>query len=82
MQVLMSFGIGCRTAPITPARRCSMPRRLLSRRECCRIGLDDRDGVTEFAPKTRGHGVPEVMDAIYYGKSVIRPAIAAIKALA
>ncbi|MGA7121733.1 MAG: chloride channel protein, partial [Polyangiaceae bacterium] len=38
--------------------------------------------VKNFAPEAKGHGVPEVMDAIYYGKSIIRPAVAAIKALA
>ena len=35
-----------------------------------------------FAPEAKGHGVPEVMDAIYYKKSVIRPVVAAIKAVA
>ncbi|HEX4667937.1 MAG TPA: hypothetical protein VH207_15200, partial [Chthoniobacterales bacterium] len=29
--------------------------------------------VQTFAPEARGHGVPEVMDAIYYNKSIIRP---------
>ena len=29
--------------------------------------------VTDFAPEARGHGVPEVMDAIYYRSGVIRP---------
>jgi len=29
--------------------------------------------VTKFAPEARGHGVPEVMDAIYYGEGRIRP---------
>lgn len=38
--------------------------------------------VKNFAPEAKGHGVPEVMDAIYYGKSVIRPVVAAIKSLA
>ena len=38
--------------------------------------------VKNFAPEAKEHGVPEVMDAIYYGKSIIRPAVAAIKALA
>jgi CIC family chloride channel protein len=38
--------------------------------------------VQTFAPEARGHGVPEVMDAIYYKKSVIRPVVAAVKALA
>jgi CIC family chloride channel protein len=38
--------------------------------------------VKNFAPEAKGHGVPEVMDAIYYGKSIIRPVVAAIKSLA
>ncbi len=38
--------------------------------------------VQTFAPEARGHGVPEVMDAIYYNKSVIRPIVAVIKSLA
>jgi CIC family chloride channel protein len=38
--------------------------------------------VTRFAPEAKGHGVPEVMDAIYYAKGVIRPVVAAIKSLA
>jgi CIC family chloride channel protein len=38
--------------------------------------------VRTFAPEARGHGVPEVMDAIYYNKSVIRPVVAVIKSLA
>ena len=38
--------------------------------------------VTKFAPETRGHGVPEVMDAIFYHEGRIRPAVAAIKSLA
>ncbi|MEO7035090.1 MAG: chloride channel protein [Polyangiaceae bacterium] len=38
--------------------------------------------VNNFAPEARGHGVPEVMDAIYYKKGVIRPIVAAIKSLA
>ena len=38
--------------------------------------------VEHFAPEARGHGVPEVMDAIYYKKGVIRPVVAAVKALA
>lgn len=38
--------------------------------------------VQRFAPEAVGHGVPEVMDAIYYKKSVIRPRVALIKALA
>jgi CIC family chloride channel protein len=38
--------------------------------------------VTKFAPEARGHGVPEVMDAIYYSEGRIRPMVAAIKSLA
>jgi CIC family chloride channel protein len=38
--------------------------------------------VRTFAPEARGHGVPEVMDAIYYNKSIIRPVVALIKSLA
>lgn len=38
--------------------------------------------VTKFAPEAKGHGVPEVMDAVYYGKGVIRPVVALFKALA
>jgi len=38
--------------------------------------------VTNFAPEARGHGVPEVMDAIYYKEGVIRPIVAAVKSLA
>jgi CIC family chloride channel protein len=38
--------------------------------------------ITNFAPEARGHGVPEVMDAIYYKKGVIRPVVALIKSLA
>jgi CIC family chloride channel protein len=38
--------------------------------------------VQHFAPEAKGHGVPEVMDATYYHGGVIRPVVAAIKALA
>ncbi len=38
--------------------------------------------VSNFAPEARGHGVPEVMDAIYYGGGVIRPVVAVVKSLA
>jgi CIC family chloride channel protein len=38
--------------------------------------------VSNFAPEAKGHGVPEVMDAIYYNKGVVRPVVALIKALA
>ncbi len=36
----------------------------------------------KFAKEARGHGVPEVMDAIYYREGKIRPAVAVIKAIA
>ena len=38
--------------------------------------------VTNFAPEAKGHGVPEVMDAIYYKGGVIRPIVALVKSLA
>ena len=38
--------------------------------------------VSTFAPEARGHGVPEVMDAIYYRRGIIRPIVAAVKSLA
>ena len=38
--------------------------------------------VTKFALEARGHGVPEVMDAIYYSEGRIRPVVAAVKSLA
>ncbi|HEY3917102.1 MAG TPA: chloride channel protein, partial [Stellaceae bacterium] len=38
--------------------------------------------VDNFAPEARGHGVPEVMDAIFYKEGVIRPQVAAVKSLA
>ncbi|MFZ2066336.1 MAG: chloride channel protein [Xanthobacteraceae bacterium] len=38
--------------------------------------------IVNFAPEARGHGVPEVMDAIYYKEGVIRPIVALIKSLA
>ena len=38
--------------------------------------------VTKFAPEAKGHGVPEVMDAIYYKGGVIRPVVALVKSLA
>jgi chloride channel protein, CIC family len=38
--------------------------------------------VTQFAPEAKGHGVPEVMDAIYYKRGIIRPVVAAVKSLA
>ncbi len=38
--------------------------------------------VERYAPEAKGHGVPEVVDAIYYGRGVIRPIVALIKSLA
>ena len=38
--------------------------------------------VKTFAPEARGHGVPEVMDAIYYQEGRIRPRVAIIKSVA
>lgn len=38
--------------------------------------------VTHFAPEAKGHGVPEVMDAIYYQRGTIRPIVAVAKSLA
>lgn len=38
--------------------------------------------VKNFALEAKGHGVPEVMDAIYYSKGVIRPVVAVVKSLA
>ncbi len=38
--------------------------------------------VKTFAPEAKGHGVPEVMDAIYYNKGLIRPVVAFVKAMA
>jgi chloride channel protein, CIC family len=38
--------------------------------------------VTNFAPEAKGHGVPEVLDAIYYKGGVIRPVVALVKSLA
>ncbi|MBK1667722.1 chloride channel protein [Rhodovibrio sodomensis] len=35
-----------------------------------------------FAPEARGHGVPEVMDAIYHREGQIRPVVAIAKSLA
>ncbi|XOZ33050.1 chloride channel protein [Halomonadaceae bacterium KBTZ08] len=38
--------------------------------------------ITEtFAPETRGHGVPEVMNAIYYSQGRMRPTVVIAKAL-
>jgi chloride channel protein, CIC family len=38
--------------------------------------------VHNFAPEAKGHGVPEVMDAIYYKGGIIRPVVALVKSLA
>lgn len=38
--------------------------------------------VKNFAPEAKGHGVPEVMGAIYQKKGKIRPIVAAIKSIA
>ncbi len=38
--------------------------------------------ITTFAPEAKGHGVPEVMDAIYYNDGRIRPVVGLIKAVA
>jgi CIC family chloride channel protein len=38
--------------------------------------------VQRFAPEAKGHGVPEVMDAIYHNRGIIRPVVAVIKSLA
>ena len=38
--------------------------------------------VKTFAPEAKGHGVPEVMDAIYYQDGKIRAVVAAIKSVA
>ncbi len=38
--------------------------------------------VSTFAPEAKGHGVPEVMDAIYYQQGVIRPVVAVVKSIA
>jgi CIC family chloride channel protein len=38
--------------------------------------------VQNFAPEAKGHGVPEVMDAIHYQQGRIRPVVAVIESLA
>ncbi|MEH6788227.1 MAG: chloride channel protein [Paracoccus sp. (in: a-proteobacteria)] len=38
--------------------------------------------VRRYAPEAKGHGVPEVMDAIYYRNGKIRPQVVVIKSLA
>ena len=38
--------------------------------------------VKNFAPEAKGHGVPEVIDAVYHRRGVIRPVVSVIKAFA
>jgi CIC family chloride channel protein len=38
--------------------------------------------VNTFAPEAKGHGVPEVMDAIYYNQGRIRPVVVLVKSVA
>ena len=38
--------------------------------------------VQNWAPEAKGHGVPEVMDAIHYKEGKIRPSVAGVKILA
>jgi CIC family chloride channel protein len=38
--------------------------------------------INNFAPEAKGHGVPEVMDSIYYQRGIIRPIVAVAKSLA
>lgn len=38
--------------------------------------------VSNFAPEAKGHGVPEVMDAVFHKGGVIRPVVALVKSLA
>jgi hypothetical protein len=38
--------------------------------------------VNRFAPEAKGHGVPEVMDAIFYQRGDIRSVVAVTKSLA
>ncbi len=38
--------------------------------------------VKNFAPEAKGHGVPEVMDAVYHRRGIIRPVVSVVKALA
>jgi CIC family chloride channel protein len=38
--------------------------------------------VRHFAPEARGHGVPEIMDAVYYKEGQIRPVVAFVKSIA
>jgi len=38
--------------------------------------------VKNYAPEARGHGIPEVMDAIYHREGRVRPIVAVVKSLA
>ena len=38
--------------------------------------------IKTFAPEAKGHGVPEVINAIYYDEGKIKPIVAVIKSLA
>jgi CIC family chloride channel protein len=38
--------------------------------------------VKNFAPEAKGHGVPEVIDAIYYRQGAIRPVVSVVKSIA
>lgn len=38
--------------------------------------------IVNYAPEARGHGMPEVMDAIFYKNAVIRPIVAVVKSVA
>jgi CIC family chloride channel protein len=38
--------------------------------------------VKTFAPEAKGHGVPEVMDAVFHKRGVIRPVVSLVKAFA
>ncbi len=38
--------------------------------------------VSTFAPEAKGHGVPEVIDSIYYNRGIIRPVVAVVKSIA
>lgn len=38
--------------------------------------------VQNYAPEAKGHGVPEVMDAIYYMHGIVRPVVAVVKSVA
>jgi chloride channel protein, CIC family len=39
-------------------------------------------GGGSIAPEAKGHGVPEVMDAIYYREGIIRPIVVLVRSLA